>query len=154
MACHRVRDSFCCSFVPSFVHSFMTYLVTSFIHSFFRSFIHSFIHGLLSDSYRQLSTHFTKHFRAYPNKKIRTAEMQRSISEPWQFLRTIPVDAGSKVWLCRRSLAEIPASNFDWTRKTLPCQFCMLSVRGFCDEPITRPEGFYRVCVTERHQLK
>ena len=60
---------------------------------------------------------------------------------------------GSKVWVCRRSLAEITASNFDGTCMTVSCEFCVLSGRGFCDESITHPEGSYRVCVAERYQL-
>ena len=61
---------------------------------------------------------------------------------------------GSKVWVCGRSIAEIAGSNFDGTCMTLSCEFCGLSGRDFCDELITRPEGSYRVCVTERYQLK
>jgi len=52
----------------------------------------------------------------------------------------IPVAARSSTCVCGRSLAGIgylnPAGGVG---------FCVLSSRGLCDEPITRPEESYRV---------
>ena len=55
--------------------------------------------------------------------------------------------ARSKAWVCDRSVAGIVSSNP--TGGTDVCFEChVLSGRGLCDGPITRPEEFYRVwCV-------
>jgi hypothetical protein len=59
----------------------------------------------------------------------------------------IPVAARSKEWVCGCSLAGIadsnPAGGMD-----VCCECCVLSGRGLCDGPITRPEEFHWVwCV-------
>jgi len=58
----------------------------------------------------------------------------------------IPVATRSMAWVYGRWLAGIARSNpvggMDDCR-----EYCMLSVRGLCDGPITRPEESYRVCV-------
>ena len=58
----------------------------------------------------------------------------------------IPVAARSKAWVCGRSLDGIlgsPARDMD-----VCCECCVLSGRGLCDGPITRPEESYRLwCV-------
>jgi hypothetical protein len=61
----------------------------------------------------------------------------------------IPVAARSKAWICGRSLAGIavlnPARGLD---VCVCCECCVLSGRGLCVGPITRPEESYWVrCV-------
>jgi len=56
--------------------------------------------------------------------------------------RPIPVGAGSKMWGCGCSLAEIAGSNTG--RCVGVCLFwvlCVVRKRGLCDEPITHPES-------------
>jgi hypothetical protein len=54
---------------------------------------------------------------------------------------TIPVAARSKVWVCGRSPAGIVGSNAAGGLDVcLLCECCVLSGRGLCDGPITRPE--------------
>jgi hypothetical protein len=58
----------------------------------------------------------------------------------------IPVAARSKGWVCGRSLAGFTCSNSAAGECSWEC--CVLSWRGLCDRPITRPEESYRVrCV-------
>ena len=58
----------------------------------------------------------------------------------------IPVAAWSKAWVCCRSLAGIAGSNSaGGTDVCVLWMFCVLSGRGLCDGPITRPEEYYRV---------
>ena len=54
--------------------------------------------------------------------------------------------ARSKAWACGRSLAGTVASNpAGGISDCFECR--VLSGRGLCDRPITRPEESYRVCV-------
>ena len=64
-------------------------------------------------------------------------------------IKHIPVIARSKAWAYGRSLegtaGSNPAGNMD-----VSCECCVLSGKGLCDRPITRPEESYRmwcVCV-------
>ena len=60
----------------------------------------------------------------------------------------IPVAARSKVWVCGRSFAGVMGSNHAGGRGCLSVVSVVLSCRGLCDGPITRPEESYRVwCV-------
>jgi hypothetical protein len=54
---------------------------------------------------------------------------------------SIPVAARSKVWVCGRSLAGIAGLNLSGGMDVC----CVLSGRGLCDGPITRPEESYRI---------
>jgi hypothetical protein len=61
-----------------------------------------------------------------------------------------PVAARSKAWVCGPSLAMIagskPTGGGAWMSVSREC--CVLSGRGLCFGPITRPEEYYRVwCV-------
>jgi hypothetical protein len=56
----------------------------------------------------------------------------------------IPVTVRSKAWVCDHSLAETVGSN-PADGMDVCCECCVLSGRGLCDEPITRPEESYRV---------
>jgi len=50
--------------------------------------------------------------------------------------------------ICGRSLAAIVGSNPAWAWMSVCCECCVLSERGLCVGPITRPEESYRVwCV-------
>jgi hypothetical protein len=53
----------------------------------------------------------------------------------------------SKARVCGHSLARIagsnPAGDMD---VSLSSEYCVLSGEGLCDEPITHPEEFYRLC--------
>jgi hypothetical protein len=63
----------------------------------------------------------------------------------------IPVAVRSKARVCGRSLAWIAGSNPAGTLLSLCCECCVLSGRGLCDLPITRPEESYRLwCVILR----
>jgi hypothetical protein len=97
-------------------------------------------------------------------KKVRTSDSTiRPINEPsdghvapqnteqnnivlWETV-PIPVAARSKAWVCGRSLAGIAGSNLAGGMDV--CRdYCVLSGRGLCDWPITRPEESYQVwCV-------
>jgi len=59
------------------------------------------------------------------------------------------VASQSKGRVCGRSLAVISGLNsaFAWTY--ISSEFCVLSFRDFCDEPISCPEESYRVCVSQ-----
>ena len=60
----------------------------------------------------------------------------------------IPVTARSKARVCGRSLAEIVGSNPARTWISVCCECCVLSIRGLCEELITRLEESYRLwCV-------
>ena len=60
--------------------------------------------------------------------------------------QSVPVAARSKAWVCGLSPAEIMGSNP--TGGMDVCECCVLSVRGLCDELITRAEQSYRLwCV-------
>jgi hypothetical protein len=62
-------------------------------------------------------------------------------------LLPIPVAARSKAWACGRSLAWIAGSNPS-QGMSVSCECYVLSNRGLCVGPITRPEESYRVwCV-------
>jgi hypothetical protein len=54
------------------------------------------------------------------------------------------VIAQSKEWVCGHSLAGNAGSNLSGVVDVL-CGCWVLSGRGLCDGPITRPEGSYRV---------
>jgi len=56
----------------------------------------------------------------------------------------IQVLARSKAWVYGRSLAGIVCSNLVGNN-FISYDCCELSVRGVCDEPITRPEEFHRM---------
>ena len=59
----------------------------------------------------------------------------------------IPVAAQSKKQVCGHSPAEIVSSNPTMYMNVCR-ECCVLSGRGPCDWPITRPEDFYRLwCV-------
>jgi hypothetical protein len=59
----------------------------------------------------------------------------------------IPVAARSKAWVYGRSVVGIVGSNPAGDMYVC-CDCCVLSGRGLCDGPMTRPEEFYRVlCV-------
>jgi hypothetical protein len=65
-----------------------------------------------------------------------------------QYSQPIPVAARSKAFGCGRSLARIAGSNPAGGMDAVPCECCVLSGRGLCDELITGPEESYRVwCV-------
>jgi uncharacterized membrane protein len=55
----------------------------------------------------------------------------------------IPVAARSKVWVCGRSLAWIVGSNLAGAWISVSCDYYVLSGRGTCDGPFTRPEEPY-----------
>jgi hypothetical protein len=50
----------------------------------------------------------------------------------------------SKAWVCSRSPAGITGSN-SAEGMVVCCKCCVLSGRGLCDGPITRPEESYRL---------
>jgi hypothetical protein len=52
--------------------------------------------------------------------------------------------ARSKAWLCDRFLLEIVGSNLTGDMDVC-CECCVLSGRGLCEGPITRPEESYRL---------
>jgi hypothetical protein len=59
----------------------------------------------------------------------------------------IPLPARSKVWVCGCTLAGIAGSN-PAEGMYVCCECCVLSGRGLCNGPMTRPEESYRVlCV-------
>jgi hypothetical protein len=67
----------------------------------------------------------------------------------------IPVAARSKVWVCGRARAGIMSSNLTGGQGYLSCTVFVLSDRGLCDGPITRPEESYRLwCVSQCDQVK
>jgi hypothetical protein len=61
----------------------------------------------------------------------------------------VPLAARSNSWLCDRSPAEIVGSNpTGGAWMSFCCDCCVLSGRGLCDKPFTRPEESYRLwCV-------
>ena len=61
-----------------------------------------------------------------------------------KFFSLVPVAAQSKAWVCGRWPTKIAGSNPTGAMEVC-CEYCLLSGRGPCDEPITRPE--------ESHQL-
>jgi len=59
---------------------------------------------------------------------------------------SIPVAARSKAWVCGRSLAGIAGLNLSGGLGWLSLlSVGILSGRGLCDGPITRPEDSYRM---------
>jgi hypothetical protein len=63
-------------------------------------------------------------------------------------IRLIPVVERSKAWVFGRSLAETAGSNPTGAPMFVSRKCCVLSGRGLCDGPITRPEESYQVlCV-------
>ena len=62
--------------------------------------------------------------------------------------RSIPVAAWPKAWVCGCSLDGIAGSNPSGDIDFFSCECYVLSGRGLCDGPISRPEESYRVwCV-------
>jgi hypothetical protein len=61
------------------------------------------------------------------------------------YVSPIPVAARSKAWVCGCSRAGIAGSNLT-DDMNVYCECRVLSNRGLCDGPITRPEESYRVC--------
>ena len=61
----------------------------------------------------------------------------------------VSVAAQSEAWVCGRSPAEIVGSNPSGGQGCVSVvECCVLSGRGLCDGPITRPEESYRLwCV-------
>ena len=57
----------------------------------------------------------------------------------------VSVAMRSKAQVCDRSPAEIVGSNHTGSWMLVCCERCVLSVRGLCDELITRPEESYRL---------
>jgi hypothetical protein len=62
------------------------------------------------------------------------------------YISPIPVAARSKAWVYGRLLAGIWGSNPAGAWMSVSFECCMLSGRGLCDGPITRPEESYRLC--------
>ena len=62
--------------------------------------------------------------------------------------------ARSKASACGHSLAAIAGSYLAGAWLSCLCEYCVLSGRGLCDEPIPRPEESYRVCVVECDQVQ
>jgi hypothetical protein len=68
------------------------------------------------------------------------------ISSSTCYVQPIPVAVRSKKWVCSRSLDGIAGLNDAESMGIfVPCDWCVLSGRGFCDGLITRPEESYRV---------
>jgi hypothetical protein len=63
------------------------------------------------------------------------------------FFFTLPVAGRSKAHFWGRLLAGIAGSNPAECMAVCHCECCVLSGRGLCDGPITRPEESYCVCV-------
>jgi hypothetical protein len=61
------------------------------------------------------------------------------------FARPIPLAARSEAWVCGRSLAGIVGSNPVGGMDVCVREWRVLSGRGLCVGPITRPEESYRV---------
>ena len=62
--------------------------------------------------------------------------------------KPVSVATRSKAWVCGPSPAEIVGSNPSGAWMFVCRECCVLSGRGLCDEPITRPEESYRLwCV-------
>jgi len=66
----------------------------------------------------------------------------------------IPVATHSKIWFCGCSSAGIAGSNPAGAFMSVPCQCCVLSSRGICGGPITRPENSNRVCDLETSTMR
>jgi hypothetical protein len=63
-------------------------------------------------------------------------------------LKPIPVAARSEAWYEAARLLGLRVRIPTGVWITVRCEYCMLSGRGLCDGPITRPEESYRVwCV-------
>jgi hypothetical protein len=58
----------------------------------------------------------------------------------YKYYLPIPVAERSKVKVCGRSFARIAGSNSAEVMDVC-CECCVLSGRGFCDEPISRLKG-------------
>jgi len=54
--------------------------------------------------------------------------------------KPIPVAAHSTAWVCDHSLAETAGLNSMEAWMSVSCECCVLSGRGPCSGPITRPE--------------
>ena len=50
-------------------------------------------------------------------------------------------------------LLGLPVRIPPWAWLSASCECCVLSGRGLCDGPITRPEESYRVCVIQGDQV-
>ena len=61
----------------------------------------------------------------------------------YEYNNPIPVEVRSEAWVCDRSLAEIAVSNPAGRMVFFFCD-CVLSARGPCDGPITRPDESYQ----------
>ena len=62
-----------------------------------------------------------------------------------KYIHPLPVAVRSKAQVYGRGPAEIVSSNTTGGMDICPCEFCVLSGRGLCDELITRPEESYRL---------
>jgi hypothetical protein len=70
-------------------------------------------------------------------------------------MRSIPVAARSKAWVCGRALAGIVGSDPTGDMNVCLLWVFVLSGRGLCDGPIPRPEESYRLrCVSEYDKIK
>ena len=78
--------------------------------------------------------------------------MDLSSKETYRFtsiqisLWLFPVAVRSKAYVCGDSPAEIVGSNPTGGIDDCPCECCVLSGRGLCDELIIRSEESYRLC--------
>ena len=92
-----------------------------------------------------LTTRIKKYFFTQPNYRgvIALSEVILPIIMYRQKnLQPIPMAPRSKVWVCGRSLAGSWDCGFEsWM--SVCCECCVLSGRGLCDGPITRPEKSY-----------
>jgi len=62
------------------------------------------------------------------------------------YVLLIPVAVHSKIRVYGCWLAGIAGSNPAGASMSVPCQCCVLSGRGLCGGPITRPENSNREC--------
>jgi hypothetical protein len=87
---------------------------------------------------------FTSISRQRRNRVFSSALMhycRSCISEP------IPAAARSKAWACGPRLLVLPVRIPPGSWVSVSCECCELSVKGLCDDPITRPEASCRMCV-------
>jgi len=100
-------------------------------------------YGLSNVSFTERSTTAFQYPRSIKSV-FKLATKQSLIGKLFRLL--IPVAKQSKSWVYAHSFAAISGSN-PWEA----CKCCVLSGRGLCDGPITRPEASHRVCVCLCH---